>query len=188
MGFRDLRVFNMALLAKQSWRLYIKANPLLLAIFQARYFKHSMVLEAHRGYAPSYTWRSIWGAKSLLLEGLGWRIGNGSMVDVVKDKWVPLDDIMISLVPMRVSQDGMRVSDLINFDRGEWDVGKLYMLFSEDVVKAIQTIPLSKNWPRDSLFWWHTSNGAYSVKSGYWLGLLSGARGVNDPNSLILRE
>ena len=35
MGFRDLKVFSAALLAKQSWRLLTGANPLLSAVFQA---------------------------------------------------------------------------------------------------------------------------------------------------------
>ena len=60
MGFRDIKIFNAALLAKQSWRLMTEANPLLTIVFKARYFKHSTVLDARRGYAPSYTWRSIW--------------------------------------------------------------------------------------------------------------------------------
>lgn len=71
MVFRDLKVFNVALLAKQAWRLFKGTNPFLLAVFQARYFKHSTVLEAQQGYAPSYSWRGIWGAKSVLLERLG---------------------------------------------------------------------------------------------------------------------
>ena len=77
MGFRDLKCFNTALLAKQSWRLLEGANTLLHDVFKARYFKHTSVLEALRGHDPSFTWRSIWGAKSLLIEGLGWKIGNG---------------------------------------------------------------------------------------------------------------
>lgn len=88
MRFRDLKCFSTALLAKQSWRLLEGTNPLLHDVFKARYFKHTFVMEASRGYDPSFTWRSIWGAKSLLIEGVRWRIGNGQNVRVWHDLWV----------------------------------------------------------------------------------------------------
>ena len=50
MGFRDLKVFNMALLAKQVWRLHCGVNPSLGGILKAWYFKHSSVIEAQRGH------------------------------------------------------------------------------------------------------------------------------------------
>ncbi|XP_057251804.1 uncharacterized protein LOC125498516 [Beta vulgaris subsp. vulgaris] len=76
MGFRDLKCFNQALLAKQGWRLCQDTSTLLHGVLKARYFKHAAFLEAMRGFDPSYSWRSIWGAKSLLLEGFKWRVGN----------------------------------------------------------------------------------------------------------------
>lgn len=59
MGFRDIRDFNLALLAKQIWRIHKRECPLLASILKARYFKRRDVLEARRGYDPSYTWRSL---------------------------------------------------------------------------------------------------------------------------------
>ena len=43
MGFHDLKCFNLALLAKQSWHLIESANPLLLNVLKARYFKNTFV-------------------------------------------------------------------------------------------------------------------------------------------------
>lgn len=85
MGFRDLKCFNQALLAKQGWRLGMENSSLLHRVLQTRYFKNSGFLEARRGFDPSYSWRSIWGAKSLLLEGLKWRVGNGESIKVWED-------------------------------------------------------------------------------------------------------
>ena len=77
MGFCDLKCLNSALLAKQFWQLLMGTNPLLLEVIKARYFKHTSILESHRGHDPSFTWRSVWGAKSLLMEGLGLGMGMG---------------------------------------------------------------------------------------------------------------
>lgn len=40
-------------------------------VFKAKYFLGSNFLEAKLGHRPSYTWKSIWGAKRLLEGGLG---------------------------------------------------------------------------------------------------------------------
>lgn len=71
MGFRDLKCFNQALLAKKMWRLHNNANPLLSVVLKAYYYKYNNPLDGIMGFDPSLLWRSIWGAKSLFIEGLG---------------------------------------------------------------------------------------------------------------------
>uniref|UniRef100_A0A803MRA4 Reverse transcriptase domain-containing protein n=1 Tax=Chenopodium quinoa TaxID=63459 RepID=A0A803MRA4_CHEQI len=60
-------------------------------ILKERYYKKSDFMEAARGHDPSYSWRSIWGSKSLLLDGLKWRVGNGSSIKVWEDAWIDGD-------------------------------------------------------------------------------------------------
>ncbi|XP_056691517.1 uncharacterized mitochondrial protein AtMg00310-like [Spinacia oleracea] len=117
MGFRDMKVFNQALLAKQLWRLYSNPNPLLLSVLKARHFKHDSILEAYRGYDPSYSWRSLRGAKSLLLDGLKWRVGNGSMVRVWQDSWLPGTPTSAAPSHGPIYDPTLMVADLINFER-----------------------------------------------------------------------
>ncbi|XP_021717912.1 uncharacterized protein LOC110685694 [Chenopodium quinoa] len=74
MGFRDVKVFYQALLAKQTWRLHHNPGTFIHSVLKAKYFKNCDVLAASRGYNPSYVWRSMWGARELLLEGLKWRV------------------------------------------------------------------------------------------------------------------
>uniref|UniRef100_A0A803L3C5 non-specific serine/threonine protein kinase n=1 Tax=Chenopodium quinoa TaxID=63459 RepID=A0A803L3C5_CHEQI len=102
MGFRDLKDFNQAFLTKQCWRLLINPDSLVHAVMKARYFKRSGVLDACRGHDPSYFWKSWWGEKGILPDGLGWKIGNGRSVRVWEDPWLFRDGV--SVVPQRGSQ------------------------------------------------------------------------------------
>ncbi|XP_028113864.1 uncharacterized protein LOC114311894 [Camellia sinensis] len=70
MGFRSIVAFNKALLAKQSWRLLQFPNSLVAQVMKAKYYPHGSILDAPVGASPSFSWRSIWNAWSLLLEGL----------------------------------------------------------------------------------------------------------------------
>jgi hypothetical protein len=63
LGFRDLVLFNKALLAKQGWRLLQNLDSLTAKIFQAKYYSNSSFLEASLGNRPSFSWRSLLYAK-----------------------------------------------------------------------------------------------------------------------------
>jgi hypothetical protein len=53
MGFRDLEVFNKALLSKQLWRLFQSPNSMVVRILKAKYYPSSSILEAKLGNRPS---------------------------------------------------------------------------------------------------------------------------------------
>lgn len=46
MGFRDIRSFNKALLAKQVWRMITNPHTLVARVFKARYFRDGELLMA----------------------------------------------------------------------------------------------------------------------------------------------
>jgi hypothetical protein len=70
LGFRDLEMFNLSLLAKQGWRLLQTLDLLAATIIREKYYPHGTFLDSNIGHRPSYAWRSIWKAKSFLYEGL----------------------------------------------------------------------------------------------------------------------
>lgn len=118
LGFRDIGCFISALLAKQVWRIHRRECALLATILKARYYKHSDILNAMRGYDPSFTWRSLWGEKSLLKEGICWRVGNGLSIDPFEDKWIPMNGGARNLEQNAAISEMMKVSELIKYDLG----------------------------------------------------------------------
>jgi hypothetical protein len=79
LGFRDLTLFNKALLAKQGWRLIQDPNSMVGKIIQAKYFPNSTFLKANLGSKPSYVWRSLFNSRELLVQGMIWRVGDGKL-------------------------------------------------------------------------------------------------------------
>ncbi|KAL5540368.1 hypothetical protein UlMin_043037 [Ulmus minor] len=67
MGFRDLRLFNKAILAKQAWRIHTQPSSLVARVLQGFYFTSSSFLQVKKSNAASFVWRSIlWGRELFL--------------------------------------------------------------------------------------------------------------------------
>ena len=77
MSFKDLKAFNLALLAKQWWRITQNSESLTHRVLKAKYFLQTNFMEAQLGKKPSYTWKSLVAARKVLDQGLRWNIGNG---------------------------------------------------------------------------------------------------------------
>ncbi|KAG6641582.1 hypothetical protein CIPAW_09G084200 [Carya illinoinensis] len=88
MGFREIEVFNRALLAKQG-KLQMDQDSLVAKVVKDKYFKRTQFIEAKLGVRPSYMWRSLMAAQSIVKDGLTWRVGNGKRVAIWHDEWIP---------------------------------------------------------------------------------------------------
>ncbi|KAL0004819.1 hypothetical protein SO802_012380 [Lithocarpus litseifolius] len=93
LGFKDLGAFNLALLAKQGWRLQIHTSSLVHRVFKAKYFPNGDFLTATLGSSPSYAWRSIMVAQKIIQQGYRWQVGNEDSILVWTDKWLPTSTI-----------------------------------------------------------------------------------------------
>ncbi|CAA7016072.1 unnamed protein product [Microthlaspi erraticum] len=168
MGFRDIGLFNQALLAKQAWRILQVPNSLIARMLKSRYFPVSDFLNVGLGNRPSYGWRSISFGKDLLSEGLVKKVGNGASTNVWSELWI--EDIVMRCPLMkndRINID-LKVEELIDFSSRGWDRGKLDDLFyPDDVQRILKHKPVvSKD---DFLVWKLNKSGQFSVKSAYWL-------------------
>ena len=66
MGFRNLQAFNLALLAKQAWRILTNPSSLAARILKTKYFPFSDILHANLGNSPSFTWQSIFNSLEVI--------------------------------------------------------------------------------------------------------------------------
>ncbi|EPS73861.1 hypothetical protein M569_00896, partial [Genlisea aurea] len=181
LSFRDLLLFNRAMVAKQSWRLLSHPNSICSRLIKAKYYPHSSFLMAPLGRSPSYVWRGIHSSREVLLGGLRWRIGNGLSVDAWKDPWIPNT---FAFKPTSAAPQGVGsilVKDFILSNHSGWNHTRLRQIFSPLDVKHILSIPLAKNSCPDRLIWHYTRHGEYSVKTGYQL--LKGREDMLRPSS-----
>ena len=88
LGFRNLQAFNLAMLAKQGWRLVMNPNSLVARIYKAKYSQHGDVFKAKLGSNPSYAWRSIMNRLEVVKRRTQWRVGNGNLIHIWEDKWL----------------------------------------------------------------------------------------------------
>lgn len=113
-------MFNLAMLARQGWRLLENPDSLCAQVLRAKYFPNGDLLNAQEGQGISYSWRSIIRGIQALKEGLIWRVGNGQQINIWLDPWVPNSISRRPSTP-RGQTIITRVSELIDPSTGTWD-------------------------------------------------------------------
>jgi hypothetical protein len=169
MGFRNLQLFNKALLARHGWRFIHDPHALVSRFLKARYFPNSSFLEARIPGNASYIWRSICESRDVLRSCLRWRVSSGASISVWNDAWLPCPTTYKVITPIRVLNEDATVDSLIDDNLMTWKVNLLKEIFLPRDVDVIKQIPLSLRNPCDKLIWTGTTNGKFSVKSAYYL-------------------
>ena len=82
LGFLDIELFNLALLARQAWRIVMDPESLSARTLKAKYFPTRDFLQAELGSAPSQIWRAIIDGREVLTQGMIRRIGNGHSTSI----------------------------------------------------------------------------------------------------------
>ena len=77
-----MHAYNLALLAKQGWRIMQHPDNLLSKVLKAKYFPRSSFMRAELKAGASYTWRSIMAGRQVLEKGLRFQVGNGADISV----------------------------------------------------------------------------------------------------------
>ncbi|XP_020873965.1 uncharacterized protein LOC110226467 isoform X2 [Arabidopsis lyrata subsp. lyrata] len=124
MGFRDLNLFNIALLAKQGWRILKEPQLLLSQVLRAKYFSKSSLMEAKPGYRPSHAWRSILQGMQLIKQGLRWSVADGNTIKAWHDPWLSNPPRPARCIGSPLN-DSLPVSGLMKPTLNDWDDTKL---------------------------------------------------------------
>ncbi|KAA3453673.1 reverse transcriptase [Gossypium australe] len=167
-GFRNLANFNVALLAKQDWRLINYPDSLLAKVLKAKYYPKSNFAEARLGNLPSLTWRSVWAARGLLDKGMCWRVGKGDKISIWNDLWILGKEA--DRVPNQVINEDIKlVSYLIDANNRRWKSELIRNTFARDTAEKILQIPLAELAHEDLQVWRGELTGEFSVRNAYKL-------------------
>ncbi|KAL4347259.1 hypothetical protein GQ457_17G000100 [Hibiscus cannabinus] len=86
-GFKDLHLFNIALLGKQIWRLLSAPGSLLYRTLRAKYFPDGDLFSASAPARSSFAWKGLHRAMLHLRDGFYWTLGIDSQVRLFRDRW-----------------------------------------------------------------------------------------------------
>ncbi|XBI13774.1 hypothetical protein VPH35_140465 [Triticum aestivum] len=164
--FRDLHSFNLALLAKQCWRLLQNPDSLCARVLSAKYYPDGKILNAGPKKGSSFTWQSIVSGIQTFKRGHIWRVGTGSHIDIWDDPWIPTSENRKVITPRGQAMVD-KVEDLIDPISGQWDEDILRSVLSPVDVHRILQIPLRVEVMDNFVAWQHTRSGTFSVRSAY---------------------
>ena len=176
MGFKQLKEFNLAMYAKQGWRLQTGVDSLLVRVFKAKYFPNSDFKSASLGSNPSYAWRSLMAAQVVVKEGSRWQVGNGRSTRIWKDKWFPSPSTYRVISPISILPQDARVESLIDRENGVWKNELVRQVFLPHETDTICGIVLSASQPVDKQVWAPTTNGIFNARSAYKIAKEMGMR------------
>ncbi|XP_057803589.1 uncharacterized protein LOC131018917 [Salvia miltiorrhiza] len=141
LGFRDLKGFNQALVAKQAWRLMTNPETLVARVFRARYFCQGDFMHARLSGNVSFIWRSLLWSRPLIEKGMVWQIGDGSRVRIFQDSWVQDLDSGHVMGKADYGNSERRVMELID-ENNNWNEEVLNELFWPHEKEAILRTPI----------------------------------------------
>ncbi|KAL3530159.1 hypothetical protein ACH5RR_009481 [Cinchona calisaya] len=141
MGFRNFKVFNAIMLAKQGWRIISSSDSLLSKVYKAKYSPNSHFFETSVGQANL------------------WRIGSSESVDIWEDRWLPKPRNFKIMSKHPGRSDVQYVSQLIDSESRRWKMDLLRSLFWPDEVDLIRDMQLSLYHSEDRLMWHYTITG-----------------------------
>jgi hypothetical protein len=101
LGFRNIDLFSLALLARQAWRILQDPGSLSARVLKAVYFPEDELLDAEMGSSPSWVWRAIIDGIQVLQQGLIRRIGSGESTKIWESPWLPRDGMLLLLRPTK---------------------------------------------------------------------------------------
>ena len=167
-GFRDMKLFNQALLARQAWRLIQRPESLCVRVLKSKYYPNGNLLDTVFATDASPVWREFEHGLEFLKKGLIWRVGDGRKINIQRDQWIPRKEGLKTTNVIHRSR--LRwVNQLMRPDGSGWNTNLIHQLFYRFDAEAICSIKLPKSEVEDCLAWHYEKTGTFSVRSAYRL-------------------
>lgn len=131
------------------------------------YFWITHPFEVRKPYCPSYGWKNIWTAKSLVERSARRVIGRGSQTLFLNDKWIPDKDPRPTIPVMSGFNPDLKVMELIDGITNSWNLQRLREYVDPTDTPLILSLRLSSSLTTDGYCSHYTTLGKYTVKSGY---------------------
>jgi hypothetical protein len=169
LGFRVMRLFNQALLARQAWRLIQYPDTLCAQLLKAKYFPNGLLIDSVFTGNRSSTWHAIQYGLELLKQLVIWRVGNGAQIRASRDPWIPRD----SNHRPRSAQGRCRYHCVADFLQpgGSWNLQSLHLYFEQEDIEEIIKIKTSPKNEQDFIAWHPEKRGTFTVRNAYRLAL-----------------
>lgn len=139
--FKDFSDINLALLAKQAWRIIENPGALWVKSLKAIYYPREDFIKAKRIRGDSWVWASITHGRDIVLHSAKWAVGDGTKIQIKEDCWLTTRRNIEENLPPEVTL----VADIMDFPNHCWDIGKIRSIFSPAItIQILQTQFLGK--------------------------------------------
>ncbi|XP_026442459.1 uncharacterized protein LOC113342005 [Papaver somniferum] len=137
LGFRKAEINNLAMLARNAWKIIENPDCMLAKTLKAKYFPRTDFLNARCPDKCSWTWRCLHAIKELIKPFISWTVGDGKFIDPWCDKWIPsLGSATPN--PLVPPDPSIKVDYFIDENTRTWNVSRLNTHFDDASVKKIK--------------------------------------------------
>ncbi|KAL4296237.1 hypothetical protein GQ457_12G014260 [Hibiscus cannabinus] len=164
--FKDLHLFNIALLGKQFWRLLSAPGSLLYRTLRAKYFPDGDLFSASSPARSSFAWKGLHRAMLHLRDVFYWTLGIDSQVRLFRDRWAGFSPITLAGDSIDREEIPLRCREFMVPGQAHWDHAKLLAHLPPGDMDNTLEVPISSDWA-DTLVWGDHDSVLYTVRSGY---------------------
>ncbi|KAJ4843273.1 hypothetical protein Tsubulata_009883 [Turnera subulata] len=171
-GLKKMGAMNQAFLMKLCWNLFHHRDKFWARILYHKYgVSFGLIPTLPHKRSASFLWRAISEVWPRFLNGVLWRIGNGTGISFWFDKWGGCERALAFLVHKEIPSIlvGATVAEMVTAS-GQWDWAKFQELLpTGSLMKIAAMLTPHEGLGADRIAWAGTTNGEFSVSSAYEL-------------------
>uniref|UniRef100_A0A803PDD3 Reverse transcriptase n=1 Tax=Cannabis sativa TaxID=3483 RepID=A0A803PDD3_CANSA len=161
--FWKIETINSAFILKWGWKALTDKESVWGTIIQNKYLNHRNFFDVEINSRDSSFWKSILKSRSLLLNHVCRKIGNGKETSIWFDLWVPSANR--SPTPLLDATHGVAWVNQFITEDDCWDEEMIKNWFNRADTKAILNIQLPQDDVKDDWLWMGEPSGLFSIKS-----------------------